>query len=56
MAVPIVMPRLGDFMMEGTVTTLEENGYGVAWHSYPMPHSVSPQEIADIGDWLRALV
>jgi phospholipase/carboxylesterase len=28
-------------------------GYKVEWHEYPMPHSVSPQEIADISHWLR---
>ena len=31
-------------------------GFGLApqWNTYPMPHSVCPQEIADIGAWLRA--
>jgi len=24
------------------------------WHTYRMPHSVCPQEIDDIGAWLRA--
>ena len=27
-------------------------GYPVEWHEYPMPHSVSPQEIADLNRWL----
>jgi phospholipase/carboxylesterase len=31
-------------------------GYAVQWHSYPMPHSVHPQEIADIGDFLRQVL
>lgn len=31
---------------------LQENGYEVAWHEYPMAHSVCPEEIADIGQWL----
>jgi phospholipase/carboxylesterase len=31
-------------------------GYPVDWKSYPIPHGVSPQEIADVGAWLgRAL-
>jgi phospholipase/carboxylesterase len=31
-------------------------GYRVEWHEYPMPHSVCPEEIADIAAWLgRAL-
>ena len=32
---------------------LEENGYSVEWHTYPMEHSVSPQEINDIKNWLE---
>ena len=27
-------------------------GYAIAWHDYPMEHSVCPQEIADLNDWL----
>lgn len=29
-------------------------GYSVEWHSYPMEHSVSMEEIADISAWLQA--
>lgn len=28
-------------------------GHDVAWHEYPMPHSVCIEEIIDIGAWLR---
>ncbi|MDP3137201.1 MAG: dienelactone hydrolase family protein [Burkholderiaceae bacterium] len=28
-------------------------GYDVRWHTYPMPHSVHPREIADISRFLR---
>ena len=31
---------------------LEELGYTVEWHDYPMPHSACPEEITDIGTWL----
>lgn len=31
-------------------------GYDVAWHEYPMPHSVSIEEIGDIGAWLRRVL
>lgn len=31
---------------------LEALGYPLEWHEYPMPHSVCPQEIADISGWL----
>jgi phospholipase/carboxylesterase len=29
-------------------------GYTVDWHSYPMPHSVCAEEIADLRQWLGA--
>lgn len=32
---------------------LEAQGYRVTWHSYPMAHSVCPEEVADIAAWLR---
>jgi phospholipase/carboxylesterase len=31
-------------------------GYRVEWHEYPMGHQVCPQEIADLGGWLRRLL
>ena len=31
---------------------LEETGFKVDWHDYPMAHAVCPQEIADIRNWL----
>lgn len=31
-------------------------GYPVEWHDYWMQHSVSPQEIMDIGSWLRKVL
>jgi phospholipase/carboxylesterase len=31
---------------------LVELGYRVEWHEYRMPHSVSPEEIADVAAWL----
>lgn len=33
-------------------TLLEQQGYPLAWHEYPMPHSVCGEEIADISGWL----
>jgi phospholipase/carboxylesterase len=32
---------------------LEQQGYRVEWHQYPMPHSVCHEEIQDIGQWLQ---
>lgn len=31
---------------------LQETGFSVEWHEYPMAHAVCPQEIADIREWL----
>ena len=31
---------------------LQQQGYDVTWHSYPMPHAVCPEELRDIRDWL----
>jgi phospholipase/carboxylesterase len=31
-------------------------GYPVQWHTYPMPHSVHPREIADISAFLKAVL
>ena len=35
---------------------LLQQGYAVEWHEYRMQHSVCPQEIADIGAWLRRVL
>jgi phospholipase/carboxylesterase len=35
---------------------LEHLGYKVQWHTYPMPHSVCPEEIADISEFLRRVL
>lgn len=31
---------------------LQQLGYCVDWHSYPMQHAVCPEEIGDVRDWL----
>jgi len=31
---------------------LKSLGYPAEWHKYAMPHSVCPEELADIGTWL----
>jgi phospholipase/carboxylesterase len=35
---------------------LEAGGYPVEWHPYAMPHSVCPQEVVDIANWLRKVL
>lgn len=36
--------------------SLEHLGCSIQWREYNMPHSVCPQEIADIAAWLKALI
>ena len=31
-------------------------GYQVEWHDYPMQHSLCPQEVVDIGAWLKKVL
>lgn len=47
---PVVPEALGARSRDRLVAA----GVAVEWRSYPMPHAVCPQEIADIGDWLSA--
>jgi phospholipase/carboxylesterase len=35
---------------------LEQSGYRVDWHEYPMPHSVCAEEIADISAFLQKVL
>lgn len=39
-----------------TKRALEALGYPVSFHSYPIPHSVSEDEIRTAGDWLRRVL
>ena len=41
---------------EASRNALTSLGYAVQWHTYAMPHSVHPQEIADIGRFLKAVL
>jgi phospholipase/carboxylesterase len=46
---PVVPFVLG----QAVQSVLTTGQWPVEWHSYPIPHSVSPEEIADIGRWLQ---
>jgi phospholipase/carboxylesterase len=35
---------------------LEKLGYKVEWRDYPMPHSVCPEEIGQVADWLLRIL
>ena len=41
---------------EQSQAILQSLGYSVEWREYPMPHSVCPEEVADIGTWLRKVL
>jgi phospholipase/carboxylesterase len=49
---PVVPLMMG----AGSMTLLTGLGYAVEWRQYPMPHSVCPEEIQDIGTWLRRVL
>ena len=41
---------------EDTRDALQALGYAVDWNTYPMPHSLHPKEVADIGAFLRKVL
>jgi phospholipase/carboxylesterase len=43
-------------MGAGSMTYLTGLGYAVEWRQYPMQHSVCPEEIRDMGTWLRRVL
>ena len=49
---PVVVLSRG----EGACNQLGTLGYIVQWHTYPMPHSVHPREVADISAFLRQVL
>ncbi len=49
---PVVAPERA----EVSRARLQELGYKVQWHTYPMPHSVCPEEIADISQFLQSVL
>ncbi|OYU42162.1 MAG: hypothetical protein CFE44_25575 [Burkholderiales bacterium PBB4] len=49
---PVVVLKRG----EDSRDALKALGHPVQWHTYPMPHSVHPQEIADIAAFLKQVL
>ncbi len=49
-------PMVGIDYGRQTRDRLQQDGYPVEWCEYPMEHAVCPQEIADIGRWLRRVL
>jgi phospholipase/carboxylesterase len=48
----VVPPELADIARQ----TLQNAGVNLEWHTYPMPHSVCPQELQDLVFWLMSLM
>lgn len=48
---PVVPMQLG----EHSARAIETAGFAVAWREYPMAHTVCPQEIVDIREWLMSV-
>ena len=46
---PLIVLEQGELSRDRLLAT----GYKVDWHAYPMPHSVSAQEIADVAGFIR---
>ena len=49
---PVVVLKRG----EDSRDALKALGHPVQWHTYPMPHSVHPQEIVDIAAFLKQVL
>ncbi|MFT3907005.1 MAG: dienelactone hydrolase family protein [Steroidobacteraceae bacterium] len=49
---PVVVPERGEQMR----AALEQAGYPLEWHSYPMAHTVSMEEVGAIAAWLRRVL
>jgi len=47
---PVVAPAWGSRSRDA----LQALGVAVEWHTYPMPHSVHPNEVRDLGDWMQS--
>ena len=49
-------PMIALTRAQASRTHLEALNYSVQWHTYPMEHAVSPQEIMDIDAWLESMI
>jgi len=49
---PVVDYSLG----QRSCRQLQSHHYSVAWHSYPMEHSVCTEEVQDIGQWIQQIL
>jgi phospholipase/carboxylesterase len=43
-------------LAESSAAALRAHGYAVEWHTYPMPHSVSTEEVQSIAQFLKRVM
>jgi len=46
-------PIIPVFQGQNSRYLLQQAGYPIEWHEYPMQHAICPQEINDISHWLQ---
>ena len=49
---PVVPESLG----QKSMATLQSLGFAPEYHSYPMEHSLCPQQVGDIADWITRVL
>jgi phospholipase/carboxylesterase len=49
-------PMAPEMLGQQAVAALQGMGYAPAYKTYPMPHAVCPEEIADISRWLHSVL
>lgn len=49
-------PVVPEALAQKAITDLTANGYTPEYKSYPMEHSVCPEQIADISNWLQTIL
>jgi len=49
---PVLVLALG----ESSRQVLQDSGCDVSWYTYPMPHTVTPEEVRDLSAWLSSRI
>lgn len=49
-------PVVPEILAKKAITDLRKKGYSPEFKSYPMEHSVCPEQIADISQWLQSVL
>ena len=49
---PVVPVKLG----ESSAKKVEQAGWPLEWKTYPAPHSLHPDEVVEVGHWIRRIL